>query len=62
MTGFVVQAHIYQTFWKNNNNNIYIYNTMYIHSEGSSCDTVDWSNDAENSALNTGLNYILKYI
>ncbi len=30
-------------------------------SEGS-CDTEDWSNDAENSALITGINYILKYI
>ncbi len=27
-----------------------------------SCDTEDWSNDAENSALITGINYILKYI
>ncbi len=26
-------------------------------SEGS-CDTEDWSNDAENSALSTGINYI----
>jgi len=30
-------------------------------SEGS-CDTKDWSNDAENSALITGINYILKCI
>ncbi len=30
-------------------------------SEGSS-DTEDWSNDAENSALITEINYILKYI
>ncbi len=28
-------------------------------SEGS-CDTEDWSNDAENVALITGINYILK--
>ncbi len=27
-----------------------------------SCDTEDWSNDAENSVLITGMNYILKYI
>ncbi len=27
-----------------------------------SCDTEDWSNVAENSALITGINYILKYI
>ena len=30
-------------------------------SEGS-CDTEDWSNDAENSALITGKSNILKYI
>ncbi len=30
-------------------------------SEGS-YDTEDWSNDTENSALITGINYILKYI
>ncbi len=30
-------------------------------SEGS-CDTEDWSNDAENTALITGINYILTYI
>jgi len=27
-----------------------------------SCDTEDWSNDAENLALYTGINYMLKYI
>ncbi len=30
-------------------------------SEGS-CDTEDWSNDAENSALIVEINYILQYI
>jgi len=30
-------------------------------SEGS-CDTKDWSNDAEHSALITGINYTLLYI
>ncbi len=30
-------------------------------SEGS-CDTEDWSNDAENSALITGIHYISQYI
>ncbi len=30
-------------------------------SEGS-CDTEDWSNDAENSALIAGMKYNLKYI
>jgi len=32
-----------------------------VISEGS-CDTEDWSNDAENTALITGINYILKHI
>jgi len=32
-----------------------------VISEGS-CDTEDWSNDAENSALITGINDILQYI
>ncbi len=27
-----------------------------------SSDTEDWSNNAENSALHTGIKYILKYI
>ncbi len=27
-----------------------------------SCDTKDWSNDAENTALITEINYILQYI
>ncbi len=27
-----------------------------------SCDTEDWSNDAENLALSAGINYILNYI
>ncbi len=30
-------------------------------SEGS-CDTEDWGNDAEISALITGINYILQYV
>jgi len=32
-----------------------------VISEGS-CDTVDWSNDAENAALIAGINYTLLYI
>ncbi len=36
-------------------------NNIRVISEGS-CDTEDWSNDAENSALITGIHYILKYI
>ncbi len=27
-----------------------------------SCDTEDWSNDAENSALFSAINYVLQYI
>ncbi len=34
---------------------------IWMISEGS-CDTEDRSNDAENTALITGINYILKYI
>ncbi len=34
---------------------------MRMISEGS-CDTEDWSNDAENSALITEINYIIQYI
>jgi len=33
----------------------------FRNSEGS-CDTDDWSNDDENSALITRMNYMLKYI
>jgi len=32
-----------------------------VISEGS-CDTEDWSNDAVNSTLITGINYVLLYI
>jgi len=43
--------------------NIYCVANQHIRmiSEGS-CDTEDWSNDAENSALTTGINKILKHI
>ncbi len=34
---------------------------MSMISEGS-CDTEDWSNDAENSAVITDINYIFKLI
>ncbi len=40
---------------------IIVYQHIIMISEGS-CDTEDWSNDAENSVLITGINYILKYI
>ncbi len=42
---------------------IIIRNVKHIRmiSEGS-CDTEDWGNDAENSALITGINYILTCI
>ncbi len=49
--------------WSSFHKNIKQHNwasNQYIRmiSEGS-CDTEDWSNDAENSALITGINYIL---
>jgi len=37
------------------------YQHIVMISEGS-CDTEDWSNDAENTALITETNYIRKYI
>jgi len=42
---------------------LHIFHTHHIRviSEGS-CDTEDWSNDVENSALITGINDILKDI
>ncbi len=36
--------------------------SAYLNDFWRSCDTEDWSNDTENSALITGINYILKYI
>jgi len=39
----------------------FLFITYTINSEGS-CGTEDWSNDAENTALVTGINYILQYI
>jgi len=38
-----------------------IRNQIRVISEGS-CDTEDWNNDAENSALITGINLILNII
>ncbi len=35
---------------------------VYYYDFWRSCDTEDWSNDAENTALITGINYILQYI
>ncbi len=37
-------------------------NLHIIMISGGSCDTEDWSNDAENTALITGINNILQYI
>ncbi len=49
--------------WEHLNNHLAMSCQQHIRviSEGS-CDTEDWSNDAENSALIKGINYILKYI
>ncbi len=50
------------TFWFIDNNQKCFLSgksTIRMISEGS-CDTEDWSNDDENTALITGINYILK--
>ncbi len=36
--------------------------SVYYYDFWKSCDTEDWSNDAENTDLITEINYILKYI
>ncbi len=36
--------------------------SVYSNDFWRSCDTEDWSNDAENTALITEINYILTYI
>ncbi len=36
--------------------------SAYYYDFWRSCDTEDWSNDAENTALITEINYILQYI
>ncbi len=36
--------------------------SAYYYDFWRSCDTEDWSNDAENTALITEINYILTYI
>ncbi len=53
--------HLFSTFVKIEN--VFWAANQHIRmiSEGS-CDTEDWSNDAENSALITGINYILEFI
>jgi len=44
-------------------NNPRNYSTVLnIDNNNKTCDTEDWSNDAEHLALITGINYILKYI
>jgi len=40
---------------------VFLDHHIRVISEGS-CDTEDWSNDAGNSALITGINYTLLYI
>jgi len=44
----------------NIDNNKCFLRIKFLISEGS-CDTEDWRNDAEISALITGINYMLKY-
>ncbi len=59
----VLRINNYFQYWQQyyNTINIRMINNIRLNS-GGSCDTEDWSNDAENSALITGINYILKYI
>ncbi len=45
-----------------NNNVSWAANQHIILISEGSCDTEDWSNDAENTALTSGINYTLKYI
>ncbi len=46
----------------NNNNVSWAANQHIIMISEGSCDTEDWSNDAENTALIAEINYILTYI
>ncbi len=48
--------------FKNNNNQKWFLSSKSAYISEGSCDTEDWSNDAENSALITEINYILTYI
>ncbi len=43
-------------------NSFNINKSAYYYDFWRSCDTEDWSNDAENTALITEINCILKYI
>ncbi len=47
-----------------NNNNKYLLSSKsaYYYDFWRSCDSEDWSNDAENTALITEINYILKHV
>jgi len=58
----VIKGWIFVTFYSSNNlkRNLAKHHIRMI-SEGS-CDTEEWSNDAENTALTTGINYTLQYI
>ncbi len=53
---------IYHSFHKNIKQLFLNCANQYIRMISGSCDTEDWSNDAEHSALITRINYILKYI
>ncbi len=49
-------------YWYNNNKKYWAANQHIAMISEGPCDTEDWSNDAENLALITRINYILKYI
>ena len=57
------KKNLYTTVFNIENNNTYLLSINHhirMISEGS-CDTEDWSNDAENSTLITEINYYVKY-
>ncbi len=50
-------------FYIDNNRKCFLSSkSAYYYDFWGSCDTEDWSNDAENTAYITGINYILQYI
>ncbi len=51
------------SFYIDNNHKCFLSSkSVYYNDFWRSCDTEDWRNDAENTALITEINYILKYV
>ncbi len=64
-SSFLPQTFEWTTLDKNNivDNKCFLSSkSAYYYDFWRSCDTEDWSNDAENTALITSINYILQYI